>query len=131
MTSGESTDSEPLPLSTVKVKGFLEQRDSGAQPEIWGMETGKTRVVDEVRLANIVIDVVPLTSRPLGLLQTNPAFKLNKSNLKRIRFQYGIPESVELKLLAFVERPDWDIPGWIYFYELLFRQGLRFPMPFL
>ncbi|KAL5738402.1 hypothetical protein ACOSP7_031163 [Xanthoceras sorbifolium] len=129
-TSSKSTDSEPLPLSTVTATSFLEQKDPSAQPEIWGMETRKTRVVDKVRLANQLIDAMPLTSRPLGLLQNNPASKLDEFDLKRIKFQNGIPEFVELRLPSLFERPDWDIPGWTCLYELSFRLGLRFTVPF-
>ncbi|KAL5775883.1 hypothetical protein ACOSP7_013440 [Xanthoceras sorbifolium] len=45
--------------------------------------------------------------------------------------KYRIPESVKLRLLKQDERMDSADDYWTCFYELLFRQGLRFPVPYL
>ncbi|KAL5827110.1 hypothetical protein ACOSQ4_018907 [Xanthoceras sorbifolium] len=111
--------------------GFIQQKAPEDQPEVWGLETSTTRVLDEVRTTDQVVDAVGSTSKPLSYLAVNPALKLTEFDLLRIRFQYGIPESVELRLPMFFERLDWDIPSWTCFYELPFLQGLRFPVPLL
>ncbi|KAL5842280.1 hypothetical protein ACOSQ3_012883 [Xanthoceras sorbifolium] len=104
--SEELTDNEPQPLSIVTVAGFLKKRDPGEQLEIWGMESGKTKVVDKVRGTNLVIDVVLSTLRPFLLLPSNPTLRLDESDLQRIIFQYGIPKSVALRPPASFERSD-------------------------
>ncbi|KAL5745889.1 hypothetical protein ACOSP7_027035 [Xanthoceras sorbifolium] len=68
-------------------------------------------------------------SRPLGFLVSNPPFKFIESDLVEIRYKYGIPESVQLRVPKKYKRPDWLIPGRTCFYELPFKQGLRLPVP--
>ncbi|KAL5766138.1 hypothetical protein ACOSP7_016755 [Xanthoceras sorbifolium] len=65
---------------------------------------------------------------PAGL---SPASRLTESDLLRIIFQYGIPESVELRLPRSTDRADSVDRDWTCFYELPFRQGFRFPIPAL
>ncbi|KAL5803265.1 hypothetical protein ACOSQ4_031570 [Xanthoceras sorbifolium] len=62
---------------------------------------------------------------PAGL---SLASRLTESDLLRIRFQYGIPESVELRLLRPTKHADSVNGDWTCFYELPFLQGFRFPI---
>ncbi|KAL5760617.1 hypothetical protein ACOSP7_019129 [Xanthoceras sorbifolium] len=92
------------------------------------LEAGMTSIVEGMRSTDQVSDAVPSMSRPLRFLPVN---LLTESDLLWIRFQYGMPEFVELRSPTPVERPDLDIPGWTCLNELPFRQGLRFLVPFL
>ncbi|KAL5803653.1 hypothetical protein ACOSQ4_031958 [Xanthoceras sorbifolium] len=69
------------------------------------------RVLEDVRSTDQVSKAVPSTSRPLRFLPVNPIFGLIKSDLLRITFQYGIPESVELRLSTPAERQIWTFQG--------------------
>ncbi|KAL5573252.1 hypothetical protein UlMin_022849 [Ulmus minor] len=42
---------------------------------------------------------------------------------------YRIPQSVEIRVPSHHERVDWVVPGWTAVYELMFRDGMRFPIP--
>ncbi|KAL5752258.1 hypothetical protein ACOSP7_022443 [Xanthoceras sorbifolium] len=122
LSSGESTNSELCSLSVVTTTGVIDLEE---------LESSMIRVVEGVRSTDQVSEVVPSTSRPLRFLPVNPVSRFTEFDLLRIRFQYGIPESVELRLPTPAERPNLDILGWTCFYELPFRQGLRLPVLFL
>ncbi|KAL5550064.1 hypothetical protein UlMin_000240 [Ulmus minor] len=42
---------------------------------------------------------------------------------------YRIPQSVEIRVPSHHERVDWVVPGWTAVYELMLRDGMRFPFP--
>ncbi|KAL5820958.1 hypothetical protein ACOSQ3_022840 [Xanthoceras sorbifolium] len=100
LSSGESTNSEPCSLSVVTTTGVIDLEE---------LESSMIRVVEGVRSTDQVSEVVPSTSRPLRFLPVNLVSRFTEFDLLRIRFQYGIPESVELRLPTPAERPRVDM----------------------
>ena len=49
--------------------------------------------------------------------------------MKLWRYLYGIPLSVEIRVPIAQERVDWVMPGWVSVYELMLKDGMRFPIP--
>ena len=69
------------------------------------------------------------TSSPSRLLMYNPALELVESNLDTFRRRYGLSNSAWLRLPLNGERVDWNIPGWVLMYKVLFKIGLHLPLP--
>ena len=42
---------------------------------------------------------------------------------------FGIPLSVEIRVSIAYELVDWVMPGWVAIYELMLKDGMRFPIP--
>ncbi|KAL5840522.1 hypothetical protein ACOSQ3_013191 [Xanthoceras sorbifolium] len=84
--------------------------------------------VGEALTSGVVAPMVGGGFLPMGL---SPENVLTDSDLLRIRFQYGISYSVELRLPKPDERADSADDDWVCFYELPFKQGLRFPISYL
>ncbi|KAL5823374.1 hypothetical protein ACOSQ4_021274 [Xanthoceras sorbifolium] len=86
-----------------------------------------TKVVDDVTKKASVGEAstsgseTPMVGGGFLPVRLSPDSVLTDSDLLRIRFQYEIPEF----------RADSADDGWTCFYELPFRQGLRFSVPYL
>ena len=44
------------------------------------------------------------------------------------RYLYKIPPCVEIRVPTAHERVDWVVPGWVAIYELMLKDGMRFPI---
>ncbi|KAL6565527.1 hypothetical protein OROHE_004582 [Orobanche hederae] len=49
--------------------------------------------------------------------------------MRRIRWNYDIPDHIALHVPSNEVRADWDLPGMTCLYELPFKLGFRFPLP--
>ncbi|KAL5760770.1 hypothetical protein ACOSQ2_019608 [Xanthoceras sorbifolium] len=106
---------EPHPIPMVTATGVIDLDPVFGQPT--------TRIVDDATERASVCKAS--TSGAVA-----PTI-LTNSDLLRIWFQYGIPEFVELMLPKPDEHVDLADDDWTCFCELPFRQGLRFPIPYL
>ena len=68
-------------------------------------------------------------SHPGGMLLKNPRSSVKTEDIKLWRYLYRIPSSVEIKVPTAHERVDWVMPGWVAMYELMLKNGMRFPIP--
>ncbi|KAM6565968.1 hypothetical protein CsatA_025096 [Cannabis sativa] len=67
--------------------------------------------------------------RSLHFLRDNPRSSMTKGDTLRMRHQYEIHSSIQMRLPTIAERPDWDSGDWVCMYEFPFRIGFRFPFP--
>ncbi|XP_060971672.1 uncharacterized protein LOC133037917 isoform X2 [Cannabis sativa] len=67
--------------------------------------------------------------RSLHFLRDNPRSSMTKGDILRMRHQYEIHSSIQMRLPTIAERPDWDSGDWVCMYEFPFRIGFRFPFP--
>ena len=51
------------------------------------------------------------------------------TDLEWIRTMFSILDKYQLRLANPKERADWRSLGWVYFYEVMFAAGFRFPFP--
>ena len=65
----------------------------------------------------------------VGMLLKNPRSSVKTEDIKLWRYLYGIPLSVEIRVPTMHERVDWAVPGWVAMYELMLKDGMRFPIP--
>ncbi|KAL5582334.1 hypothetical protein UlMin_014776 [Ulmus minor] len=64
-----------------------------------------------------------------GMLLKNPRSSVVTEDIRLWRYLYGIPPSVEVRVPTAHERVDWVVPGWVAIYELMLKDGMRFPIP--
>ncbi|KAL5573741.1 hypothetical protein UlMin_023338 [Ulmus minor] len=64
-----------------------------------------------------------------GMLLKNPRSSVATEDIRLWRYLYGIPPSVEVRVPTAHERVDWVVPGWVAIYELMLKDGMRFPIP--
>ena len=57
----------------------------------------------------------------------NPRSTVTNDEVKLWRYLYRIPSSVEIWVLKAHERIDWVVPSWVTVYELMLKEGMRFP----
>ena len=50
-------------------------------------------------------------------------------DIKLWRYMYRITLSVEIRVPTTHERVDWVVHGWVAVYELMLKDGMRFPIP--
>ena len=58
----------------------------------------------------------------------NPRSSVKVEDVKLWRYMYRIPPSVEIRVPTTHERVDWVMPGWVAIYELMLKDGMRFPI---
>ncbi len=63
------------------------------------------------------------------MLLRNPRSGIVPEDVMLWRYMYRIPASVEVRVPSHHERVDWVVPGWTAVYELMLRDGMRFPIP--
>ncbi|KAL5580186.1 hypothetical protein UlMin_012628 [Ulmus minor] len=63
------------------------------------------------------------------MLLKNPRSSVATEDIRLWRYLYGIPPSVEIRVPTAHERVDWVVPGWVAIYELMMKDGMRFPIP--
>ncbi|KAL6580269.1 hypothetical protein OROMI_008293 [Orobanche minor] len=63
------------------------------------------------------------------LLGENVSSKLSLKDMRRIPWNYDIPDHIALHVPSKEVRADWDILGMTCLYELPFKLGFRFPLP--
>ena len=66
-----------------------------------------------------------------GMLLKNPRSSVVAEDIKLWRYLYRVPHSIELRVPSPHERVDWVVPGWVSVYELMLKDGMRFPIPSL
>ena len=49
--------------------------------------------------------------------------------VKLWRYLYKIPPSMEIRVPTTHERVDWVMSDWVAIYELMLKDGIRFPIP--
>ena len=64
-----------------------------------------------------------------GMLIRNPRLSVMLEDVMLWRYLYRIPSSVEIRVPSSHERVDWVVPGWTAVYELMLKDGMRFPIP--
>ncbi|KAL5825297.1 hypothetical protein ACOSQ3_021360 [Xanthoceras sorbifolium] len=110
---------EPLPRAMVTATGVIYLDPEFDEPATKVVDDVTKRAsVGEASTSGAAAPMVGGGFLPIGL---SPDSVLTDSDLLWIRFQYGIPES----------HADSADDGWTCFYELPFRQGLRFSVPYL
>ena len=63
------------------------------------------------------------------MLLNNPKSSVLNAEVRLWRYLYKIPPRVEIRVPTARERVDWVVPGWVAIYELMFKDGMRFPIP--
>ena len=63
------------------------------------------------------------------MLLKNPKSSVTNEEVKLWRYMYKIPSSVETWVPMTHERVDWVMPGEVAVYELMLKDGMRFPIP--
>ena len=64
-----------------------------------------------------------------GMLIRNPMSSVMPEDIRLWRYMYRIPPSMEICVPSSHERVDWVVLGWVVVYELMFKDGMRFPIP--
>ena len=64
-----------------------------------------------------------------GMLLKNPRSCVVPEDVSLWRYMYRIPQSVEIRVPSPHERVDWAVPSCVAVYELMLRDGMRFPIP--
>ena len=64
-----------------------------------------------------------------GMLIKNPKSSVVTEDVRLWRYLYRIPPSVEIHVSSPHERVDWVVPCWVAVYELMLKDGMRFPIP--
>ena len=64
-----------------------------------------------------------------GMLLKNPRSSVKNEDIKLWRYLNGIPSSMEIRVPTVYEWVDWVMPGWVAMYELMLKNGMRFPIP--
>jgi Putative gypsy type transposon len=64
-----------------------------------------------------------------GMLLRNPKSGIVPEDVMLWRYMYRIPPNVEIRVPSHHERVDWVVPGWTAVYELMLKDGMRFPIP--
>ena len=64
-----------------------------------------------------------------GMLLKNLRSTMKTKDIKLWRYMYRIPPSVEIRVPTTHERVDWVMHGWVAVYELMLKDGMRFPIP--
>ena len=63
------------------------------------------------------------------MLLNNPKSSVSSAEMKLWRYLYKTPPSVEIRVSFPHERVDCVVPGWVVIYELMLKDGMRFPIP--
>ena len=63
------------------------------------------------------------------MLIKNPRLSVLAEDVMLWRYLYRIPSSVEIRVPSSHKRVDWVVPGWVALYELMLKDGMRFPIP--
>ena len=89
-----------------------------------------SREPDEVEVSLGYEGVKPnIESQPSeGMFLNNPKSSVSSAEVRLWRYLYKIPPCVEIRVSAAHERVDWVVPGWVAIYELMFKDGMRFPI---
>ena len=64
-----------------------------------------------------------------GMLLNNSKSNVSTAEVELWWYLYKIPPSVEIRVPIPHERLDWVVPGWVEIYELMLKDGMRFPIP--
>ena len=64
-----------------------------------------------------------------GMLIKNLRSCVVPEDVRLWRYLYRIPPSVEIQVPSPHERVDWVVSGWVAVYELMLKDGMRFPIP--
>ena len=64
-----------------------------------------------------------------GMLLKKLRSSVATEDIRLWRYLYRIPPSVEIRVPTGHERVDWVVPGWVAIYELMMKDGMRFPIP--
>ena len=75
------------------------------------------------------VEAVILSQPGEGMLINNPKSNVSSDEVRLWRYLYKIPQSVRIRVPAAHERVDWVVPGWVTIYELMLKDGMRFPIP--
>ena len=75
------------------------------------------------------VEAVVLSQPGEGMLINNPKSNVSSEEVRLWRYMYKIPQSVRIRVPAAHERVDWVVPGWVAIYELMLKDGMRFPIP--
>ncbi|KAF5731568.1 hypothetical protein HS088_TW18G00248 [Tripterygium wilfordii] len=102
------------------------QSDSGRSDSSTPVETSEEGGTGSEKSSTVVM--VPGRILPAKI---NPKSKLTEDDMGRLRRLYRIPESVEIRPPSNDERADHEVPGWSVFYEIMFKVGIRYPVPSL
>ena len=91
------------------------------------VDSEETHVIATIEAAGAESDV---ESHPgEGMLIKNPRSGVVPKDVKLWRYLYRIPPSVEIRVPSSHERVDWVVPRWVAVYELMLKDGMRFPIP--
>ena len=75
------------------------------------------------------VEAVVLSQPGEGMLINNPKSNVSSEEVRLWRYMYKIPQNVRIRVPAAHERVDWVVPGWVAIYELMLKDGMRFPIP--
>ena len=64
-----------------------------------------------------------------GMLLNNPRSSVSSAEVKLWRYLHKILPCVEIRVPTAHERVDWVMLGWVAIYELMLKEGMRFPIP--
>ena len=64
-----------------------------------------------------------------GMLIKNSRSGVVSEDVRLWRYLYRVPPSVEIRVPSPHERVDWVVPRWVAVYELMLKDGMRFPIP--
>ncbi|KAL5574240.1 hypothetical protein UlMin_023837 [Ulmus minor] len=132
---GSSSEGNPLAnIPSARVLSHEGARPSGRLTEEVDSDADEAEVDSEdtkVLATAVAIDAESeLESHPgEGMLLKNPRSCVVPEDVSLWRYMYRIPQSVEIRVPSHHERVDWVVPGWTAVYELMFRDGMRFPIP--
>ncbi|KAK2655167.1 hypothetical protein Ddye_008219 [Dipteronia dyeriana] len=136
MTRGDSIDIAHEQSDSLSKSGNQEGVSIvGPQNEVGISEVGvdrlQTIVVGRLTTPGELTVEPPLGSRSEAgrFLTENLISRLSSQYINNLQFHFGIPESMKLRVATTFKRVDWSIPGWMCFFYLPFRIGLRFPIP--
>ena len=93
------------------------------------IEVVYSKEVPEVATTEVLEAESDVGSHPgEGMLLKNPRSSVATEDIRLWRYLYGIPPSVEIRVPTAHERVDWVVPGWVAIYELMLKEGMRFPI---
>ena len=101
-----------------------EEVDSDDAKEV---NSEETHVIATTEAAGAESDVESHPGK--GMLIKNPRLSVVHEDVRLWRYLYRIPPSVEIHVPSSHERVDWVVPGWVAVYELMLKDGMRFPIP--
>jgi len=75
------------------------------------------------------VEAVVISQPGEGMLINNPKSNVSSEEVRLWRYLYKIPQCIRIRVPAAHERVDWVVPGWVAVYELMLKDGMRFPIP--